>query len=270
MTTNRLLWVDHVTHSSRWIGHNLISYKDRNVELLTQLLNLWEHSTQDLLPLRKLSSTTIIYSEGLHDWVDNEERVGVFDHGSSCLGQECIQSIDCECSSNHDVVKNFISIEIISLCDIFDPFRSEGVLCVDVENLSLTATLSSWKLSCDTKSHCHLGLSRSEFSESLCDGLTLDTSLKEKVKWWGPCRYSLNLLSQLEHNKTTFERHLFDLSSCLKDFFGLCFRYTLDREHFFLGDHETGEHSAETVALKLQDVSSIDAMVLKKVNFFEG
>jgi hypothetical protein len=74
----------------------------------------------------------------------------------------------------------------------------------------------------------------------------------------------------LENCHSTFELHLFDLVGCLKDLFCLRLCYTLDAQHFFLGDHQTGEHGAESMSLELVDVSTVDAMILKEIQFLEG
>jgi hypothetical protein len=43
--------------------------------------------------------------------------------------------------ANHDVIQYLLRIKVESLRYAFDPFWSEGVLCVDEHHLALTASL---------------------------------------------------------------------------------------------------------------------------------
>lgn len=51
VAANGFLWIDRITHRSSWVRHDLVAHKDRNVELLTDLLHSVQELTEHLLSL---------------------------------------------------------------------------------------------------------------------------------------------------------------------------------------------------------------------------
>ena len=118
----------------------------------------------------------------MHDRINDQEGVSVFNHGPGSLGQQGAEGIAGEGSANHDVVKDLFWVQLIPLGYALDALWPEGIFGVDVEYFALTTTLGSWELSSHTKGHGQLRLSSSEFTKSLGNRHTFHTSLKEHVK----------------------------------------------------------------------------------------
>ena len=85
VSTYWLLRVNSVCHATARVCHHLVCQKDSNIELLTDLLNLAEHSAKNLLPISQLSSARVINSEWSDDRVNYHQRELILNHGRSRL-----------------------------------------------------------------------------------------------------------------------------------------------------------------------------------------
>ena len=182
VTSDGLLGVNSVGHATTWVRSHLISDEYGDVELLGDFLQPTHYSVQDLLPLSKLTTATVVNSKGRHDTIDNKKRETIFNHASCRLLEKSDQTVNCEGSTYHDVVENTLRVKVIPVRDRFDALRSESILRVDVKNSALTATLRPWQLGSDAESVTKLGLASPELPESLRDRHTFYTALQKCVK----------------------------------------------------------------------------------------
>lgn len=149
VTANWLLWIDCVAHGCTGISHDLVAHEDSNVELLTDFLNSVQELAEHLLSFGQLTSSREVNSERGHDGVNHKEGIGILYHCSSCFHEQSSERVHCEGTPNHDVAEHLLWIKLKSFGDLLDTLWSEGVLCVDVENLALSSTLTSWQLCSD-------------------------------------------------------------------------------------------------------------------------
>lgn len=132
VAANWLLRVNCIGHATAWVSHHLVGDKYRNVKLLTHLLDPVEELAKDALAFRELSSARIVDSEGCHYGVYNQYSVLLFNHGSCSLHEQLVESVDSECSSNHDIVQHLLRIQIIPQRNLFDSLGSESILSITV------------------------------------------------------------------------------------------------------------------------------------------
>lgn len=150
IATNRFLWISSISHLAPWICHNLVRYEHCNIELLTDFLQFVQNFAKHILSLGQLPSAWVVDSERSHDRVNHQQGVLVLGHCPSPLHQQVDQGVHSEGAPDHYVVEDLLGIQIEPFGDRLNPFRSEGVFCVDVQYFSLPSTLGLSKLGCHT------------------------------------------------------------------------------------------------------------------------
>ena len=73
VSANGLLRIDSICHAATGVSHHLVGDKDSDVELFANLLDLAQHSAQNLLSLSQLSSPREIHAVRRDDGVNNHE-----------------------------------------------------------------------------------------------------------------------------------------------------------------------------------------------------
>ena len=73
VSSDWLFGINGIAHRTTWVSHDLIGDENCHVELLTDFLNLRQKAAHDLLPFRQLASTGVVYSEGVHDGINDKQ-----------------------------------------------------------------------------------------------------------------------------------------------------------------------------------------------------
>lgn len=135
------LRVNRICHAASRVSSHLICQKYCHIELFTNFLQSAQHFAQTLLPLRQLSSTRVVNPKRSHYRINYHQREAILNHDTSALHQQIGQSVDCECTPNHDVGEDLFWVQVEPLRYRFDSFGPERVLSVDEQNFSLTTAL---------------------------------------------------------------------------------------------------------------------------------
>ena len=72
-------------------------------------------------------------------------------------------------------------------CNFSNPFRSECIFCVDVDDSCAKSSLIFGGLRCNTKSVTYLGLARSKFAVELCYGFGFDSTSEKIIQVFRTC-----------------------------------------------------------------------------------
>lgn len=141
VTTNRFSAISASEECTRSrITLNLVGHEDSNVELLSDVVESRQELSKLLLPLRKLSSSSVVDSETCHDTVDDQESE-VAGHE---LFRELFEKIELMfavvATSVCDVLKRGVGVQTEAFCDLSDTLRAERAFCVNIGRLAFSTT----------------------------------------------------------------------------------------------------------------------------------
>lgn len=139
MSSDRFLGIN-MGHCVSRISHDLVRHKHGNVELLRQLQEPAQNLSQDLLPLCKFSSSSVIRSEDSHDRVNDQKRMRAFHHEACCKVEKCDQMFDSVTSGVLYVFKGLLSVQTESLSNLLDSLRSERSFSINVDDFSISSS----------------------------------------------------------------------------------------------------------------------------------
>ena len=146
VTSHWLFRINSISHATTWVSHDLVSHEYSNVKLLTNLLNPWKHSTQNLLPFSQLTSSRVVNSIWSHDRINDHQSKLIFNHGSCSLHYQIIDCINSKCPAYHDIVEHLFWVKTKFICNLFNPFWPKSVLSVNVQNFAFSSSTWTRKL----------------------------------------------------------------------------------------------------------------------------
>ncbi len=175
-SSNWQFCISSKAHGCTRISHYLICNNNSNVELVSQLNQLWKHLIQILLSIRQLSSSNIIYSKKTCKTINYYQGEFILYHLSCSHCNKVILIFSRMCSTINDVLQSLIRIHLKSLCNCSDFLWSKLTICVNINNLTTSTALRSIKLCCYSKSMTDLSFTTFRFSKYLCYRHTLNSA----------------------------------------------------------------------------------------------
>ena len=64
--------------------------------------------------------------------------MGTLHHHGSCEVEQGYEVLNCISSCVFDVIKGLLGIHLVPLCYLADSLRTEGALCIDVDNFPIS------------------------------------------------------------------------------------------------------------------------------------
>ena len=142
IATHWLLRIDSVGHAATRVRSHLVRDEDGHIELLRNLLQAAHHLIKHLLAFGQFTTPTVVDPEGSHDTVDHKQGEAVLNHATSGLLQKSYEAVDCEGSTDHDVVEDALGVQVEPVRDRLDTLGSERVLPVSYTHLTLPTICS--------------------------------------------------------------------------------------------------------------------------------
>mmetsp|Transcript_863 Transcript_863/g.2032 ORF Transcript_863/g.2032 Transcript_863/m.2032 type:complete len:234 (+) Transcript_863:571-1272(+) len=181
VSTDRLRRVLSKRHSI-WIGNDLIGHEHSHAKLLSKTSQLPQELSKLHLPLRQLSTSTVIRTEQCSGRVDNNECVTILGHDCSSHFEQFHLVFTVVGTGVGNVFEGNGWVHSESFGNGLETVGTESSFGVNVDGLSLSTTLRNGHLTRNTQRMAKLCLSRPKLPKHLRQTPRLNPTLQQLIQ----------------------------------------------------------------------------------------